>query len=64
MKDSVQWCSSVPKSKGGHKLFSQKVKSKKKKIKKKIKNKIKKFIKKGHSGVKAQGRVLWIGEGL
>ena len=45
----VQWRSSAPKS-GGTNFFSQKVKSKKKK--------------KGHSGVKAQDRVLLIGEGL
>ena len=41
-----QWRSSAPKS-GGHKLFSQKLKSKKKKKKN------------GHSGVKAHDRVLW-----
>ena len=45
-----QWRSSAPKSGGGHKLFSQKLKSEKQKKKKK---------KKGHSD-----RVLWIGEGL
>ena len=46
-----QWRSSAPKRGGGHKLFSQIVKSKKKKKKKKKR-------KKGHSGVNAQDKSI------
>ena len=49
-KQSVQWSSSAPKSGGGGtNFFPEKWKAKKKK---------------GHSGVKALDRVLWIGGGL
>ena len=46
VKRGKQWRSSVPKSRGGHKLFFQKSEKQKKKKKK------------SHSGVKAQDRVL------
>ena len=48
-----QWRSSTPKSGGAQTFFPKSEKQKKKKKKKK-----------GHSGVKAQDRVLWIGKGL
>ena len=49
----IQCRSSAPKSGGGgHKFFFPKSENQKKKKKK------------GHSGIKGQDRILWIGEGL